>query len=77
MVSTGGLVHQKISAHAVTASDRAGLTGLTDEQWKSLVSLLNERKPQAEKLTGMSFLSSWIIDSGANESYDWHSWFYL
>ena len=64
-VSIGGLVHQEISAHAVTASDRAGLTGLTDEKWKSLVTLRNECKQHAQKLTGMSFLSSWIIDSGA------------
>lgn len=53
--------------NALTASDRIGLTGLNDDQWKTLVTMLNECKPSSttEKLTGTDLLSYWIIDTRA------------
>lgn len=53
------------STNALTASDRIGLTGLNDIQWQTFVTMLNERKPSStsKKITGMHFLSSWIIDT--------------
>lgn len=53
------------SGSTITSSDRIGLTGLTDDQWKTLVTILNERKTPANTLTGMSSNFSWILDSGA------------
>lgn len=48
-------------------ADRVGLSGLGDTQWKTLVGLLSEReKSHGVKLSGMLFLSSWIIDTGAS-----------
>lgn len=53
-------------ANAVTTSDRLGFSGLNDEQWKSLVEFLDQRKkPSTDRLTGTFFLSSWIVDTGA------------
>ncbi|XP_056846267.1 uncharacterized protein LOC130497478 [Raphanus sativus] len=40
------------SANLITSEDRVGLTGLSDEQWKTLVSLLNDHKPATNKLSG-------------------------
>ena len=43
-----------------------GLTGLSDDQWKTLVHMLNERKaPSTESRSGKTSVESWIIDSGA------------
>ena len=56
---------QQHSANTLTATDRVGLTGLSDEQWKTLVTLLNEHKPASNTLSGTSSVSSWIVDSGA------------
>lgn len=53
------------SAHALTSSDRVGLTGLTEDQWTTLVTMLNERKPTSNTLYGKSTISSWILDAGA------------
>ena len=56
---------QQHSANTLTASDRVGLTGLSDEQWKTSVTLLNEHKPASNTLRSTSSVSSWIVDSGA------------
>ena len=53
------------SANTITSSDRIGLTGLNDEQWKTLVTMLNERRTPPNTLSGTSLTFSWIIDSGA------------
>lgn len=55
------------SANVITAQDRVGLTGLSDNQWHTLVTMLNKKKqhPTSASLTGMCFLNSWIVDSGA------------
>jgi len=51
----------------ITDSDRVGLSGLNDHQWKSLVQMLEERKSSStERLNGTLFLDSWIIDTGAS-----------
>lgn len=54
----------------VNDADRGGLPGLTDEQWSSLVNLLNSSKASSstEKLHGKFSISSgqWIIDTGAS-----------
>lgn len=44
-----------------------GLTGLDDDQWKMLVTLLNERKQTGSSslLTCISLENSWIVNSGA------------
>ena len=55
------------SANTIVAADRVVLTGLDDDQWKMLVTLLNERKQTdlSSSLTGISLGNSWIVDSGA------------
>lgn len=55
------------SANVITAQDRVGLTGLSDNQWHTLVTMLNKKKqhPTSASPTGMCFLNSWIVDSGA------------
>lgn len=53
---------------ALTASDQVGFSGLSEDQWKTLVQMLGERKQgdNDQKLTGISNFSSWIIDTGAS-----------
>ena len=52
-------------ANAISDSDCIGFTGLSDDQWKTLVTMLNERKTPANTLSGTSSKFSWILDSGA------------
>ena len=56
---------QQHSTNMITSADRVGFTGLSDEQWKTLVKMLNERKAPANTLSGMSSIFTWILDSGA------------
>lgn len=50
---------------SITDADKAGLTGLTTNQWQRLVDILN--KPEInEKMTGKIRSASWIIDIGAS-----------
>ncbi|KAG7599411.1 Reverse transcriptase RNA-dependent DNA polymerase [Arabidopsis suecica] len=56
-----------LNTTAITDSDRVGLSGLNDHQWKSLVQMLEERKSTStDRLNGTWFLESWIIDTGAS-----------
>ena len=51
----------------VMASAEGKLNGLSNEQWQTLLGLLNSAKPGApEKLTGKCMIRGWIIDSGAS-----------
>ncbi|CAA7015079.1 unnamed protein product [Microthlaspi erraticum] len=53
--------------HVITDQDRDGVTGLSDEQWRALVALLNGGKnTTTETLTGMNSLPYWILDTGAS-----------
>ena len=64
------IVTTPASANSVlTNTDRVGFSGLNDAQWQSLVGLLDERtrgNNNTTKLSGMFFLNSWIIDTGAS-----------
>lgn len=52
---------------ALTDADRVGFTGLNDQQWKTLVQMLNERSRGSHvRFFGTFFFESWIIDSGAS-----------
>ncbi|KAG7557929.1 Integrase catalytic core [Arabidopsis suecica] len=56
-----------LNTTVITDSDRVGLSGLNDHQWKSLVQMLEERQPTStDRLNGTWFLESWIIDTGAS-----------
>ncbi|KAG7598819.1 F-box associated interaction domain [Arabidopsis suecica] len=51
----------------ITEADRTGFVGLSDQQWKTLKNMLNERDPGgSSRLSGKYFLESWIIDTGAS-----------
>ncbi|XP_010468244.1 PREDICTED: uncharacterized protein LOC104748271 [Camelina sativa] len=53
--------------HVITDQDRDGVTGLTDQQWRSIKSILNAGKDTTtEKVTGKSSTPSWIMDTGAS-----------
>ncbi|WVZ25460.1 hypothetical protein V8G54_004004 [Vigna mungo] len=49
----------------VTDADKAGLTGLTSDQWQKLMNMLNKVDPN-EKMIGTFQYTSWIIDTGAS-----------
>ena len=52
---------------ALNDDDRVGFTGLNDQQWRTLVHMLNERNPVShDRFSGTFFSESWIIDSGAS-----------
>jgi len=57
-----------VSANTIISeSDRTGFVGLTDQQWKTLQNMLNERNTgSSSALSGKYFLESWIIDTGAS-----------
>lgn len=49
----------------VTNADASGLTGLSSEQWQTLVELLNTHKgSNTERMTGKNTI--WIVDTGAS-----------
>ncbi|CAA7036695.1 unnamed protein product [Microthlaspi erraticum] len=54
--------------HVFTDKDRDGVHGLSDAQWRTLVSLLNagSNGTNTEKLSGMYSSPSWILDTGAS-----------
>ena len=57
--------------YVVTDKDRDGVTCLSDNQWKSILNILNSNAGKshantAETLTGMSSTHSWILDTGAS-----------
>ena len=56
---------QNGSAPTVTKRDHTGLPNLTEEQWTVLLSMINTKKNQSERLTGKTDIE-WIIDSGAS-----------
>ena len=65
-VQANHVVAATASSPALTSADRVGITGLNDDQWKTLVQMLNDRKAlPAEDRSGKHFAESWIIDSGA------------
>ena len=51
----------------MTDSDRTGISGLSDEQWATLLTMLNSHKGGAnERLTGKQNILPWIIDTRAS-----------
>lgn len=54
----------------ITDADKSVVSGLSGEQWQTLVNLLNNVKLGAvENLTGKHNFIQWIIDTGAFLSY--------
>lgn len=52
------------TAEAATEVDKGGLAGLSTEQWKTLVNMLDSQKGNSsERMTGKE---AWIIDTGAS-----------
>lgn len=60
--------------HVITGRDRDAVSGLSDEQWRSVVNLLNASRQNAagqvkngsnETLTCTISFSSWILDTSA------------
>ena len=54
-----------MNSASIADADKAGLAGLTANQWQKLVELLNKTDSD-EKMTGKCKLTSWIIDTGAS-----------
>lgn len=53
--------------YTITDNDRNGVSGLNDTQWRKLMNLLNGgASTSTEKLSGKSYVSSWILDTGAS-----------
>ena len=66
-----GQQHTQQANYVVTEKDRDGVTGLSDNQWKSIMNILNANNAKgptntAETLTGMTTKPSWIWDTGAS-----------
>ncbi|KAG7598815.1 GAG-pre-integrase domain [Arabidopsis suecica] len=69
-VSSSGIgatvMANSMSSSQLTDSDRVGISGLNDTQWKQLVQMLDERnRTSTDQRSGKFFIESWIIDSGA------------
>ncbi|RVW36875.1 hypothetical protein CK203_103163 [Vitis vinifera] len=61
--------HQKLigGRSFVTDCDRTGISGLSNEQWATLLTMLNSHKGGAnERLIGKQNILPWIIDTGAS-----------
>ncbi|KAL9293163.1 putative RNA-directed DNA polymerase [Arabidopsis thaliana] len=54
------------STSSLTSTDRVGIIGLSNDEWDSLVQTLANRKLNSKEKSGISFLESWIIDTGAS-----------
>ena len=51
----------------MTDYDRTGISGLSDEQWATLLTMLNSHKCGAnEKLTSKQNILPWIINTGVS-----------
>ena len=51
----------------ISKGDSSSLTGLTTEQWQTLVELLNAQKTNSnDKMTGEHDTNTWIIDTGTS-----------
>ncbi|KAG7578912.1 Integrase catalytic core [Arabidopsis thaliana x Arabidopsis arenosa] len=53
-----------IDSSEITDSDRQGLTGLSDDQWKIVKKMINTGKA-SDQLSGKKSDISWILDTGA------------
>lgn len=56
--------------YVITDKDRDGVTGLSEMQWKGIMSILNANsgnsRANTETLTGKCSKPSWILDTGAS-----------
>ncbi|CAA7040888.1 unnamed protein product [Microthlaspi erraticum] len=66
MASSGAPTH--VANSMVTHADRVGFSGLKEDEWHTLMQMLNERKTEKGTLSllGMLTTNSWIIDTGAS-----------
>ncbi|EOA32422.1 hypothetical protein CARUB_v10015696mg, partial [Capsella rubella] len=47
-------------------AEKNGFTGLTNEQWGTLIKLLSEKQGTEPRLNGKSFSLDWVLDTGAS-----------
>nr|AWW15216.1 putative polyprotein [Leavenworthia alabamica] len=53
--------------HVITDADRDGISGLSEQQWKAIKSILNAGQDiTTEKMSGKSSCLSWVLDTGAS-----------
>ncbi|KAG7536884.1 Ribonuclease H-like superfamily [Arabidopsis suecica] len=59
-----GLTTSMSQTSPLSAADRVGISGLSNDQWQTLVNILEERKARnTNHQSGMFFIESWIIDT--------------
>ncbi|CAA7057513.1 unnamed protein product [Microthlaspi erraticum] len=67
----GGMIRANaavVSAVGETSAEaeKHGYAGLNNDQWTTLIKLLDENKITTPRLNGKSFLSEWVLDTGAS-----------
>ncbi|KAJ1386322.1 Retrotransposon gag domain [Sesbania bispinosa] len=61
------LVARRNASNSLAETEKSGLAGLSNEQWQTLVDMLNNQKANInEKMTGKNIHDSWIIDTEAS-----------
>ncbi|KAH9657507.1 retrotran gag 3 domain-containing protein [Citrus sinensis] len=61
----GGLARAN-AAQVATWSNNLGLSGLSSEQWNTLLNLLNSQKDSTLRISGKLNSMEWILDTGAS-----------
>lgn len=46
-------------------AEKSVYTGLSNEQWTTLIKMLEENKNTTPRLSGKSYFSDWVLDTGA------------
>lgn len=67
VVNVPGTQNMERANYVVSDRDRDRVSGISDTQWKAIMSLLNAGKSnESEKLSGKSSIPGWIMDTGAS-----------
>lgn len=64
--SGGRLNAARVAADDVTNSERSGIPNLSEDQWATLLDMLNQNKGGDDRLSGKDIHVKWIVDSGAS-----------
>lgn len=64
-IARANAVVTQVAGEASVEAEKSDYTGLTNEQWGTLIKLLEEKQGTGPRLKGKSFTLDWVLDTGA------------